>query len=54
MNEKAKVIAGTLVGLKYYEWCKVKTAIEKAYASEISSTTLDNSEAVEKLIELEL
>ena len=54
MDEKMKIIALAVMGLKYHEWCKVKTAIEKAYASELSSATLHNSEAVEKLIKLEL
>lgn len=54
MDERMKIIALAVVGLKYSEWCKVREAIEKAFASERARTMLDNSEAVERLLKLEL
>lgn len=54
MNEKLKIIALAVVGLKYSEWCKVRQAIEKAFASEQSRIKLDSSEAVEELLKFEL
>ena len=54
MNEQMKIIALAVVGLKYSEWCKVREAVEKAFASERAKVNLDNSEAVERLLKLEL
>ncbi len=54
MDERMKTIALAVVGLKYSEWCKVREAVEKAFASERARIKLDNSEAVERLLRLEL
>lgn len=54
MDERMKKIALAVVGLKYSEWCKVREAVEKAFASERARIKLDNSEAVERLLRLEL
>ena len=49
LDERMKTIALAVVGLKYSEWCKVREAVEKAFASERARIKLDNSEAVERL-----
>lgn len=54
LDERMKKIALAVVGLKYSEWCKVREAVEKAFASERARIKLDNSEAVERLLRLEL
>ena len=54
LDERMKTIALAVVGLKYSEWCKVREAVEKAFASERARIKLDNSEAVEGLLRLEL
>ena len=54
LDERMKTIALAVVGLKYSEWCKVREAEEKAFASERARIKLDNSEAVERLLRLEL
>ena len=54
LDERMKTIALAVVGLKYSEWCKVRDAVEKAFASERARIKLDNSEAVERLLRLEL
>ena len=54
LDERMKTIALAVVGLKYSEWCKVREAVEKAFASERARIKLDNSEAVERLLRLEL
>ena len=54
LDERMKTIALAVVGLKYSEWCKVPEAVEKAFASERARIKLDNSEAVERLLRLEL
>ena len=53
LDERMKTIALAVVGLKYSEWCKVREAVEKAFASERARIKLDNSEAVERLLRLE-
>ena len=54
LDERMKTIALAVVGLKYSEWCKVREAVEKAFASERARIKLDNSEAEERLLRLEL
>ena len=54
LDERMKTIALAVVGLKYSEWCKVREAVEKAFASERARIKLDNSEAVERVLRLEL
>ena len=54
LDERMKTIALAVVGLKYSEWCKVREAVEKAFASERARIKLDNSEAVERLLRLDL
>lgn len=54
LDERMKTIALAVVGLKYSEWCKVREAVEKAFASERARIKHDNSEAVERLLRLEL
>ena len=54
LDERMKTIALAVVGLKYSDWCKVREAVEKAVASERARINLDKSEAVERLLRLEL
>ena len=54
LDERMKTIGLAVVGLKYSEWCKVREAVAKAFAAERARIKLDNSEAVERLLRLEL
>ena len=54
LDERMKTIALAVVGLKYSEWCKVREAVEKAFASERARIKLDISGAVDIFLRLDL
>lgn len=47
-------LADILQGLKYYEWCKIKVAVDKRYVSMSSKLELNDIEALKKLLQIEL
>lgn len=54
MEEKIKIIANIVSELKYYEWNKIKIAIDKKYSSEQARVQLSASpDEIEKAINLE-
>lgn len=53
-EEKIKIIAENLTGLKRYEWSKLKIAIEKMYDSASCKLSLDDTESIHKNILLEV
>lgn len=59
MNESVTAVTieqltNILHGLKYYEWCKIKVAVDKEYASMSNRLELNDTEALKKLLKLEL
>lgn len=53
MEDKIEKLAKLLEGVKYYEWSKIRVAIEKMYSSASSKLELDNAEAIQKCIKFE-
>ena len=55
MEEKIKQIAEIVSELKYYEWNKIKTAIDKKYSSAQARVNIEaNTDEIVKAIKLEL
>lgn len=52
-QEKVSEILRALNGLKYHEWSKVKMCIEKKYASMACKLELNDTEALQKEMDLE-
>lgn len=53
-KEKLRTIAENLVGLKYYEWSRLKVAVEKMYSSASAKIELSDAETIHKNLELGL
>lgn len=53
-EEKIRIIAENITGLKRYEWSKLKIAVEKMYDSASCKLSLDDTELIQKNISLEL
>lgn len=49
-NERIKSLANLLVGLKRYEWSRLKIAIEQMYDSASCKIALDDAERIQKKI----
>lgn len=56
MDERAiaSKISEIVCGLKYYEWCKIRHAIERKYASASNKVVLEDTEALAKAVLYEL
>ena len=52
-EDKFKAIAELMVGLKFYEWSRIRTAIDKKFSSAANRVELSDAEEVEKAIRLE-
>lgn len=53
-EEKIKIIAEILTGLKRYEWSRLKIAVERMYDSASCKLSLDDTESIHKNISLEM
>ncbi len=57
MNEdiliKISIIAEAVTGLRYYEWSRIKTAIDKKYSSASAKVKLEDTEELKSAIEVE-
>lgn len=47
------MIAEAVAGLKYYEWSRIKVAIDKKFSSTSAKVTLENFDELKKAIEIE-
>ena len=54
MEKIIEDIADIVSRLKYYEWRKIVTAIEKKYSSKQAKVQLTNSEELKKAIQIEM
>ena len=53
-EEEIKEIAEILSGLKYYEWSRLKMAIEQMYSSASCQLPLGDAESIQKSITFEM
>lgn len=53
-EEQIKAIAENLAGLKYYEWSRVKVAVERMYSAASAKIELKDVEEIHKNLSLEL
>lgn len=53
-DHRIEQIVNAVDGMTYSDWSKVKVAIEKRYASMSSKLELSDTEALRKLLQLEL
>ena len=44
LKEKIKIIAEAVVGLKHYEWARIRNTIDKKFSSASSRVELMNAE----------
>ena len=51
---KLNAIINSLIGLKAYEWSRVKIAVERMYSSASAKIELGDAEEIRKNLELEL
>jgi hypothetical protein len=54
LDLKLEQIANLVIGLKYYEWCKIRTAIEKRFDSIRVKSVLSDIESLKTLLRNEL
>lgn len=53
LEDKIKNISELVVGLKFYEWSRIKMAIDKKFAQASSSAELSDAEEIVRAIKLE-
>lgn len=53
-EEKIRIIAENLVGLKRYEWSKLKIAVERMYDSASCKLSLNDAESIQRSISVEM
>lgn len=52
-ERRITMIAEAVAGLKYYEWSRIKVAIDKKFSSTSAKVTLENVEELKKAIQIE-
>ena len=53
LTHRASAIAELVVGMKQYEWSRIKVAIDKKFSSASNRVELSNAEELKRAIELE-
>lgn len=53
ISRRISIIAGAVTGLKYYEWSRIKTAIDRKYSSASAKVKLEDAEELKDAIEVE-
>lgn len=52
-NERIKAISELVVGLKFYEWSRIRTAIDKKFSSAANRIELSDAEEIARAIQIE-
>lgn len=53
ISRRISIIAEAVTGLKYYEWSRIKTAIDRKYSSASAKVKLEDAEELKGAIEVE-
>lgn len=53
LERRVTMISEAVSGLKYYEWLRIKMAIDKKFSSESSKVRLENPEELKNAIQVE-
>lgn len=53
VEDKVKAIAELVAGLKFYEWSRIRTAIDKKFSSAANRVELSDAEEIAKAIQRE-
>lgn len=53
LEDKIKAMSELVVGLKYYEWSRIKTAIDKKFSSASNKIELSDAEEIVRAIKME-
>lgn len=53
ISRRISIIAEAVTGLKYYEWSRIKTAIDRKYSSASAKVKLEDAEELKDAIEVE-
>ena len=54
MERRVMLIAEAVAGLKYSDWSRIKTAIDKMFSSASNRVKLEDAEELKVAIEIEL
>ncbi len=54
MEKRIALIAEAVAGLKYFEWSRIKVAIDKKFSSASSRVTLEDAEELKAAIQVEI
>lgn len=52
-ERRIAMLAEAVAGLKYYEWSRIKMAIDKKFSSASSKVVLEDTEELKKAIQIE-
>lgn len=53
VEKRASIIAEAVTGLKYYEWSRIKIAIDKKFSSASAKVELEDAEELKRAIQAE-
>lgn len=53
MSRRISIIVEAVAGLKYYEWSRIKTAIDKKFSSTSANVVVEDVEELKKAIQVE-
>lgn len=53
ISRRVSIIAEAVAGLKYYEWSRIKTAIDKKFSSTSAKVVVEDVEELKKAIQME-
>lgn len=53
MSKRISIIAEAVAGLKYYEWSRIKMAIDKKFSSTSANVVVEDVEELKKAIQIE-
>lgn len=54
MEKRIALVAEAVSGLKYYEWSRIRTAIDKKFSLASAKVTLEDAEELKMAIQMEV
>lgn len=53
LYDRIRAMSGLVAGLKYYEWSRIRAAIDKKFSSASNRVELSDAEEIERAIQME-
>ena len=50
LDDRIRAMSGLVAGLKYYEWSRIRAAIDKKFSSASNRVELSDAEEIERLL----